>query len=47
MYEDDVDLDHNGGDGSHLLSVEPMYNVHSLYTLIMLVMMMMVMLLSG
>ena len=25
MYEDDVDLDHNGGDGGHLLSVEPMY----------------------
>ena len=28
MYEDDVDLDQNGGDGCHLLSVEPMYIVH-------------------
>ena len=27
MYEDDVDLDQNGGDGGHLLSVEPMYTL--------------------
>ena len=27
MYEDDVDLDHNGGDGGHLLSVEPIVHV--------------------